>query len=266
MRTLLIGLLGVGLVVGSLAACGGSGSNSTASGGSGGASSSSGNPSGSSSGGKAGTGGGNASGGESPAGSGGTNGSGGNAGTGGAAPMCPPTQPMGMGMGDACTDPGQVCKYTGEQCTCEGFGNVMDWRCTACPDNEPSGACMAGNGNFGSCTYGDDKCTCIEGMWTCGKCPNMAPTDGSTCMTVGLNCPYDNGMTDCTCYPDMGGMMGGDTWHCPMTGGNTCPMMAPASGDPCFVTLNKMCTYPNNKTCTCVQSMTPMGGRDWSCN
>jgi hypothetical protein len=62
---------------------------------------------------------------------------------------------------------------------------------TACPSQQPSGACSGSS----SCNYGCTACDCAGGAWSCGlpQCPaaclGIAPNEGDPCVSAGGCCP-----------------------------------------------------------------------------
>ena len=225
--SLVCAALALGLLVG----CGNSVTDTAASG-AGGASGATGGGSGtgkSTSGHSSGTGGSNAKASSSNSGSGtgkggsnatsggkttGSNAGGGNAGggstngAGGAAAQCPTQEPTAFMQ---CTDIGETCTYSGDQCQCVGRGGFGGWTCTACPATKPANGdtCTSGLGNLQSCNYGSDQCSCTNNQWACGSCPSTEPTDGATC-TGSLQCTF--GGTDCRCVSSFTG--GASAWRC----------------------------------------------------
>jgi hypothetical protein len=96
---------------------------------------------------------------------------------------------------EACSEPGMLCQWQREQCTCPNDGR---WSCstTDCPDRTPvqGGACSS----VIQCRYAETLCTCM-GQWTCEVCPPSPPDEDTSCLDLGTVCRYPTVGTVCTC-------------------------------------------------------------------
>lgn len=107
----------------------------------------------------------------------------------------------------ACERPEQqVCRYE-DGALIEGFGGSAEALCACreqkfdcltqadCPETAPEAqsACEGLNGL--ACTYGDQRCTCGMGGWSCQtECPAQTPDAGAACMRPVLSpCLYAGG-------------------------------------------------------------------------
>ena len=158
--------------------------------------------------------------------------------------------------------------------------NPMD-----CPAALPTGKCTELANNMERCSYGDESCRCrvtgggmmnqgdagataaADGVWQCtAVCPTAKPTVGDACAEGGEVCPY-MGDGICTCsnntkkWQCFGGTTGnGGASGTAGAGGGTantpCPKAKPADASAC--TGDNICQYGAKNGCIC-------DGTKWVC-
>ena len=166
----------------------------------------------------------------------------------------------GMGMGGA--NAGSGGAGTGGM---SGGSGGSGGSAGGCPTNPPQSGAVCTVQTPDNCFYSGEACSCVpDGVsasghkWSCygtpDKCPDLSPTDGTSCKNFGGGlCPYSS--TDyCVCVPALGGGGGDPKWACANPGG-FCPNMKPDKGALCSPV--KECAYAERE-CFC-------NGASWAC-